>query len=90
MGIPIRNGLIPHDRYSSEYYQEAKISGLPGECDVCQVTGYSKGEIAINGINPGDRVVLIDDVISNGGTMNGIIKALQPHRCRDCGHRDLS
>lgn len=76
MGIPIGQTLslmtdIPLNIIRKRRYD------LPGECDVCQVTGYSKGEMYINGVSPGDRVVIVDDVISTGGTMNGIIQALQ-------------
>ncbi|PWR75406.1 hypoxanthine/guanine phosphoribosyltransferase [Methanospirillum stamsii] len=76
MGIPIGTVLSLMTDIPLNIIRKRKY-GLPGECDVCQVTGYSKGEMYINGINPGDRIVLIDDVISTGGTMNGIITALQ-------------
>lgn len=48
--------------------------GLPGEQEVMQKTGYSKGKMYINGISRGDRVVIVDDVISTGGTMSGILQ----------------
>ncbi len=37
----------------------------------------SKGNLYICGINRGDRVCIIDDIISTGGTLIGMIKALQ-------------
>jgi len=49
---------------------------LPGEIAVHQATGYSKGELYLNGIVPGDRVVILDDVVSTGGTIRALIKAL--------------
>jgi adenine phosphoribosyltransferase len=49
---------------------------LPGEIAVHQATGYSKGELYLNGIVPGDRVVILDDVVSTGGTVRALIKAL--------------
>jgi len=50
---------------------------LPGEIAVHQVTGYSKGELYLNGIRKGDRVVIIDDVVSTGGTMRALLQALE-------------
>ena len=51
--------------------------GLPGEVAVHQTTGYSQGELFINGINSGDKILLIDDVVSTGGTMIAVLKALK-------------
>ena len=50
--------------------------GLPGEFSIDQTTGYSKGEIYLNDINQGDRVLLVDDVVSTGGTLLPILKAI--------------
>lgn len=49
---------------------------LSGEVALHQTTGYSKGELYLNGIQKGDRVVVIDDVFSTGGTMKAILKGL--------------
>ena len=51
--------------------------GLPGEVAVHQTTGYSKGELYLNGIEAGDRVIIIDDVCSTGGTMRALIGAIE-------------
>jgi len=50
---------------------------LPGEVAVHQMTGYSKGELYLNGIRKGERVVIIDDVVSTGGTMKALLAALE-------------
>ena len=75
MGIPIGSAIslmtdIPLNIIRKRTY------GLPGEQEVAQQTGYSKGQMFINGLARGDRIVIVDDVISTGGTMNGIIRTL--------------
>jgi len=50
---------------------------LPFEVPVHQKTGYSKGELYLNGVYKGDRVVIIDDVVSTGGTMKALLSALE-------------
>lgn len=51
--------------------------GLEGEVAVHQMTGYSEGELYINGLKKGDKVILVDDVVSTGGTMIAVLKALK-------------
>jgi adenine phosphoribosyltransferase len=50
--------------------------GLDGEVALAQQTGYSEGEMFINDVHEGDRVLVIDDVLSTGGTMKAILDAL--------------
>ena len=50
--------------------------GLDGEVALSQETGYSESEMYINDVEPGDRVLVLDDVISSGGTMKAILDAL--------------
>ena len=38
--------------------------GLPGEVSIDQSTGYSKGEIFLNDIEQGARVLIVDDVVT--------------------------
>ncbi|MCG7843862.1 MAG: hypoxanthine/guanine phosphoribosyltransferase [Methanomassiliicoccales archaeon] len=51
--------------------------GLSGEVSVRQTTGYSEKELFINGLKEGDRVIIVDDVISTGGTLKAIVLALR-------------
>ena len=50
--------------------------GLDGEVALSQVTGYSESEMYVNDVYEGDRVLLLDDVLSTGGTLRGITGAL--------------
>jgi len=50
--------------------------GLEGEVSLSQVTGYSESEMYINDVEAGDRVLVLDDVLSTGGTMKAILDAL--------------
>lgn len=51
--------------------------GLKDEVPIHQETGYSKNEMYINNIVEGDRVLLLDDVLSTGGTIKSICDALE-------------
>lgn len=50
--------------------------GLDGEVAVHQETGYAEGELYLNSVDAGDRVVFVDDVYSTGGTLEAICSAL--------------
>jgi len=51
--------------------------GLLGEVNVRQTTGYSEKDLFISGLKKGDRVLVLDDVVSTGGTLKAIVKALK-------------
>lgn len=51
--------------------------GFDDEVSVSQVTGYSEGEMYLNSVEKGDRVLLIDDVLSTGGTLTAVHEALE-------------
>ena len=49
---------------------------LPDELTIDQTTGYSKGEMYLNGIKSGDKVLIFDIVISTGSTLIAVINGL--------------
>ncbi|ADJ15781.1 hypoxanthine/guanine phosphoribosyltransferase [Halalkalicoccus jeotgali] len=50
--------------------------GLEGEVALFQETGYSENQMYINDVEAGDRVLVLDDVLSTGGTLKAITEAL--------------
>ena len=65
--IPVRKkGKLPCETVSAEYDLE-----------------YGKAEIEIHkdAIKPGDRVVLVDDLIATGGTMEAAVKLVETEGC---------
>ena len=55
--------------------------GCEGEIVIEEVTGYSRNKMYINDIRPGERVAIIDDVISTGGTLKSIVQAVEDRGC---------
>ena len=49
---------------------------LEGEIEINQETGYSKGSIFLNDIKQGENLVIIDDVLSTGGTIRSVIEGV--------------
>lgn len=76
MGIPLASALsldlgTPFTIIRKRQY------GLPGEVSVEQVTGYSKSKMYVNGLKKGDTVILVDDVLSTGGTLQAVLQVLK-------------
>ena len=51
--------------------------GMEGEVRVDVSTGYSSSTAYINDIKPGERVLVVDDVMSTGGTLEPLLEALE-------------
>ncbi|MDC1419558.1 hypoxanthine/guanine phosphoribosyltransferase [Euryarchaeota archaeon] len=51
--------------------------GMEGEVSVNVSTGYSESTVYINDIKKGEKILIVDDVISTGGTLEPILQTLQ-------------
>ena len=51
--------------------------GMEGEVRVDVSTGYSSSTAYINDISPGERLLIVDDVISTGGTLEPLLESLE-------------
>ena len=51
--------------------------GMEGETEVNVATGYSQSTVYINDIKPGERILIVDDVISTGGTLEPLLETLE-------------
>lgn len=49
--------------------------GFEEEIAVHQTTAYAEDDLYINGIESGDRLLLLDDVLSSGGTLRALYDA---------------
>lgn len=76
LGIPLATSLSLRVNKPFNIIRK-RMYGLPGEVNLSQVTGYSKSTLFINGLKAGDKVVIVDDVVSTGGTLWALVEALK-------------
>ncbi|MDH7506622.1 MAG: hypoxanthine/guanine phosphoribosyltransferase [Candidatus Thermoplasmatota archaeon] len=76
MGIPLATALSLKMKIPFVIIRKRSY-GLPGEIDVEQTTGYSKTKLFINGLKTNDNIIIVDDVLSTGGTLSAVVSALK-------------
>lgn len=52
-------------------------AGLEGQISVDFEMEYASGQLYLNGVEENDQVIIVDDMISTGGTMLALIEAVQ-------------
>ena len=75
MGIPLATSLSIKMNIPFSIIRKRKY-GLENEIVVEQKTGYSKSKLYLNGFKKGEEIILVDDVLSTGGTLKAVLKAL--------------
>ena len=76
MGIPYATALSMKTGIPFTIIRKRSYS-LPDEISVQQITGYSKSNLFINGLKKGDKIVIVDDVLSTGGTLRAVLSVFK-------------
>ena len=76
MGIPLATALSLDMNIPFTIIRKRKY-GLPGEVCVEQKTGYAKSKLYVNGLSKGESIVIVDDIISTGGTLKAVLSVLK-------------
>lgn len=75
MGIPLAT-LLAKELGKPLTIIRKRIYDLDDETRITQRTGYSTSNLTINGLKEGDRIMLVDDVISTGDTLRSVLQGL--------------
>ena len=76
MGLPLTSPLSMRNNRPQVVVRKRSY-GLEGEVAIDQSTGYSKGTMYLNDIKENERVLIVDDVLSTGGTLDAIIQGVE-------------
>ena len=54
-----------------------RVYNRPGEKALAAKTGYGMSSLYVNDVHAGDKVLVVDDVLSTGSTLDGILAAVK-------------
>lgn len=75
MGIPLATIVSLNMNIPFTIIRKRKYD-FPDEVSVERATGYSNSKLYINGLKKGDKIVIVDDMLSTGGTLRAVLTAL--------------
>lgn len=76
MGVPIAT-VISLKTSLPLIIATRREKGVPGEISIKYTSGYEEGFFHINGIKKEDRILIVDDFISSGGTILSMIEGVK-------------
>jgi adenine phosphoribosyltransferase len=76
MGIPLATILSLNMNIPFTIIRKRKYD-FPDEVIVERTTGYSNSKLYINGLKKGDKIVIVDDLLSTGGTLQAVLTAIK-------------
>ena len=76
MGIPLATIVSLNMNIPFTIIRKRKYD-FPDEVSVERATGYSNSKLYINGLKKGDKIVIVDDMLSTGGTLRAVLTALK-------------
>jgi len=76
MGIPLATIVSLNMNIPFTIIRKRKYD-FPDEVSVEQATGYSNSKLYINGLTKGDKIVIVDDMLSTGGTLRAVLTVLK-------------
>lgn len=76
MGIPLTTEISMLTRKPFSIVRKRGY-GIEGEKEISQSTGYSEGVLYVNLPREAERCIIIDDVLSTGGTLRSLIEGIR-------------